>query len=213
MIKAEPVADYKRSIEAATNRIDTALRQKGMKPYARYCAVSDGLIMLLGLTTGYRVSDLLNARRCDIKLLREIPHLVIEKEIKTGKRREIALHQYVCDYIVEQGQILAENFPDVPLEKFDALPIFYNPRKGRPFTRVWVNKRLSMIVPKRLNKGRAISPHSLRKSFALTYYEHSGRDINAVRKLLNHATTKVTQTYLDLPDEQQTLMVLAATKV
>jgi integrase len=213
MIKAEPVADYKRSIEAATNRIDTALRQKGMKPYARYCAVSDGLIMLLGLTTGYRVSDLLNARRCDIKMLREIPHLVIEKEIKTGKRREIALHQYVCDYIIQQGEILADNFPNVSLDAFDALPIFYNPRTEKHFTRVWVNKRLAMIVPKRLNKGRTISPHSLRKSFALTYYEHSGRDINAVRKLLNHTTTKVTQTYLDLPDEHQTLMVLAATKV
>lgn len=221
MIKAEPVADFKRSIDAANNRITTAIKEKGIKkPYTTYCAVSDGLIMLLGLTTGYRVSDLLNAKRSDVQMLNSmasgklelVPHLVLD-EGKTGKKRKMPLHQYVHDFIVEQGQILVESFPEVRLSSFDELPIFYNPRTGSSFTRVWVNKRLAMIVPKRLNKGRSISPHSLRKGFALNVYEYTGKDINAVRRVLNHSTTKVTQAYLDLPDEQQTSIVLAATLV
>jgi integrase len=218
MIKAEPVADFKKAIDAAENRIQTAIKDRAkVKPYATYCAVSDGLIMLLGLNTGYRVSDLLKVRRKDVVMLKDFssgslgytPHVNLKEE-KTDKYRSVPIKQYVYDYIQEQGAILADSFPEIDLRTFDELPVFYNPKTCKPFTRVWVNKRLSMILPKRLNMGRAISPHSLRKSFAFRIYEASGNEILAVTRELNHSSPSVTMAYLGITDEQRSNLVLKA---
>lgn len=219
MNKAEPISDFKKCIEAAEARVKQSLKSDG-KPYAAYCGVSDGLMMLLGLTTGYRVSDLLGVRRCDISLMNSmagdrlelVPHMMI-KEGKTQKTRTVPIHNYIYEYVKRQGEALADCPEFTEFSKIDELPIFYNPRTGKHFTRVWVNKRLALIMPKRLNKGRAISPHSLRKGFALNIYEYTGKDINAVRRILNHSTTRVTQVYLNLPDEQQSSVILAATLI
>jgi integrase len=221
MIKAEPVADFKRAIDAAENRIRTAIRERArVKPYATYCAVSDGLIMLLGLNTGYRVSDLLEIRRKDVVMLKSFasgsldykPHINM-KEGKTDKYRSVPIMPYVYEYIQEQGAILADSFPEIDLGTFDELPVFYNPKTGKHFTRVWVNKRLTMILPKRLNMGRAISPHSLRKSFAFRIYEASGNEILAVTRELNHSSPSVTMAYLGITDEQRSNLVLKAMSI
>jgi integrase len=221
MIKAEPVADFKRAIDAAENRIRTAIRERArVKPYATYCAISDGLIMLLGLNTGYRVSDLLEIRRKDVERLKsfsngllEYQHHINIKEGKTGKYRSVPILPYVYDYIQEQGAVLADGFLDIDLDTFNELPIFYNPRTGKHFHRVWVNKRLAMILPKRLNMGRTISPHSLRKSFAFKIYEASGNEILAVTRELNHSSPSVTMAYLGISDEQRSNLVLKAMTV
>lgn len=223
MIKAEPVADFKRAIDAAENRIRTAIKDKAnKKPYATYCAVSDGLIMLLGLNTGYRVSDLLEIRRKHVVMellknpasgLPELkPHIKM-REGKTEKYRSVPILPYVYDYLQEQGAILADSYPDIDLDTFNELPVFYNPRTGKNFTRVWVNKRLAMILPKRLNMGRTISPHSLRKSFAFKIYEASGNEILAVTRELNHSSPSVTMTYLGISDEQRSNLVLKAMSI
>jgi integrase len=221
MIKAEPVADFRKAIDAAENRIRTAIKNKGTKPYARYCAVSDGLIMLLGLNTGYRVSDLLKIRRKDVDMLKmpaangslELKPHINMRERKTDKYRSVPILPYVYEYIQEQGAILADSFPDIDLDTFNELPVFYNPRTGQPFKRVWVNKRLAMILPKRLNMGRSISPHSLRKSFAFKIYEASGNEILAVTRELNHSSPSVTMTYLGITDEQRSNLVLKAMSI
>lgn len=221
MIKAEPVADFRRAIDAAENRIRTAIKNEGTKPYARYCAVSDGLIMLLGLNTGYRVSDLLKIRRKDVEMLKtpaangsfELKPHINMRERKTDKYRSVPILPYVYEYIQEQGAILADSFPNIDLDTFNELPVFYNPRTGNPFHRVWVNKRLAMILPKRLNMGRSISPHSLRKSFAFKIYEASGNEILAVTRELNHSSPSVTMTYLGISDEQRSNLVLKAMSI
>lgn len=218
-MKAVAVADYKQATDVAIARIEDSLKRGG-KSYTTYCAVSDGLIMLLGLRTGYRVGDLLKCTRKNIinkntidqrGRLTEAPHLALI-EGKTKKYREIPLEKFLHDYIVEQGRLLAQQ-PGVDVKEIDNLPIFYNPKTEKHFTEMWVHKRLGLLMPKRINGNRNISAHSLRKAFALRIYEHTGKDINRVRSLLNHSSAKVTQAYLNIPDEAQSSIVLAAVNV
>lgn len=142
--------------------------------------VRNELIITMFYSTGIRCSELLNLRDCDINLQRA--------ELKVlGKRNK--------ERIVPFGNELKQM-----IEKYkDMRPCGPGPDGElftRPDGRALYRKAIYNIVHSSLAAVHASrrSPHVLRHSFA-TDMLNSGADLNAVSRLLGHASLATTQIY------------------
>lgn len=128
--------------------------------------------MRAALTTGLRISDVLNLKTAQLK-----PHFWVT-EMKTGKRRQVGLPEPLLSDIKNQaGEEWA--FPG---------------RDGKkPRTRQAVWKDVKRAA-KSFRLPQNVGPHSARKVYAVDLLEKYG-DIERVRKALNHSRESVTLIY------------------
>lgn len=136
--------------------------------------------------TGCRASEVCSIRVRDMSLSEKY----LKCEGKGGKQRIVpigsraiaAIHRY-CEEL--RGK-LAEKSPHPPESLFLS-------RSGRPLDRIhlW---RLVKFYAKRVGIDPAISPHSLRHSFA-THLLAGGADLRLVQEMLGHASIQTTQIY------------------
>jgi integrase len=166
---SEPVEDFSAALKLAREHFNQAFdeRLKTKDHYETYYRMSEALLVLLQLKTGYRVSDLLTrATRSavqDLKVYengknRLVPHLVLLEQ-KTEKRkkpsRKVVLDDDTVKKIKQHGEFLADAFPEVVkllssgalvdslgADTLDELPLFYNPKTSKPLTRQWADNRL-----------------------------------------------------------------------
>ena len=134
------------------------------------------LALIVSLTTGLRIDDVLSLRRCDIVKQRFTIH-----EMKTGKARKVSLSKELQDellYICGRYYVFEHRL---------------DPKKHR--TRQAVFKDLKRACDLfRISKCVNISPHTARKIYAVGEYKSTCK-LATVQKLLNHSDEAVTMLY------------------
>lgn len=135
------------------------------------------LALIVSLTTGLRIDDVLHLKTAKIQKQR-----FTVKEMKTGKTRRVNLSVGLWQELLQvAGRIYVfEHRTD--------------PKRCR--TRQAVNKDLKRACELFRIKGVNLSPHSARKIYAVNNYRRTC-DLDKVRALLNHSEkqTEVTMLY------------------
>lgn len=148
------------------------------------------LLFLLGIYTGFRISDILKLRVRDVA---DTMHIAVTEQ-KTGKVRRVVIHDKVrlplrryiegksrTDYLFESRQRGKSG-------------------KKKPLDRSTVDKILKQAA-KEINYKEPIATHSLRKTFGYRYYNASGGDIAALMKFFNHTSQEITIRYVGLEQD------------
>lgn len=144
------------------------------------------IMVITGLYTGLRISDILALKVKDVRG-KDVLNIVEEK---TGKK-----------YTRVINEKLKKEFEKYCRDKEDNEYLIksqqgYNEPLGRK--EAWkIIKRASRAVRIQGN----VSTHSLRKTFAWRIYIKSGKDLEEVRRALNHSDIYVTKEYLGIDEE------------
>ena len=142
------------------------------------------LLIEYALRTGLRISDILSVRVSDV--LGKDTYII--KEQKTGKRKELALHDALKVSILRY----------VSKHRLDADYHCYSKVKKRaPIQRMQAHRIIAragdMI-------GITLSAHSLRKTFGYQAYKQ-GVDISLLQSIFQHSSQAVTLRYIDITQE------------
>lgn len=133
------------------------------------------LVCEVCLATGLRIGDVLNLKTAQLRQKR-----FTIKEQKTGKSRLVYLPKDLHDRLLRwAGRVWV----------FEGR---LSAKKHR--TRQAVFKDLRRAA-KAFRITAHVTPHSLRKVYAVEYFQRSGCNLEKVRKLLNHSTEAVTMIY------------------
>ena len=172
-----------------------------------------GILFLLGVNTGLRISDLLSLRVSDIfivscsdaenfnKLVYGFKDYLTVVEKKTGKTNQIKLNEVLRKYLVEY---VKENNMDGKSYLFSS-----QKNKSVPF------KRLQAY---RVMKEHADSlgiqnfgTHTMRKTFGYFFYKNT-QNIALLMDVLNHSSQNITLRYIgisqDIKDQARERVVL-----
>lgn len=143
-----------------------------------------GLLWLLGVDTGYRVSDLLSIRVGSTTDEMVSENRLSIRESKTGKRREVKISPGVRMAVT--ALTLAHR-----LRRGDFLFWGRSPRFA--CTRQWIHRLISRVAK---NKGlKNVGPHSMRKIYACNIYRNTG-SLKCVQEALGHSFPSTTMIYL-----------------
>ena len=173
------------------------------KEYRNYC------LFIIGITTGYRISDLLSLKFSDFfedykTWKREID--IVEQ--KTKKRRTIPISDGIKTainlYLKNKGGFLLNEYlfqsrkgQNSPIDKSSARKIFNN-----------------MAID--LNLPYHCSTHFLRKTFAYWFLQIHKNDMSALATLqdiLNHSSEKTTLKYCGIEKERKEAMLKDLSKL
>lgn len=160
---------------------------------AEVVAVSDFLrprdraIFLLGIRTGFRISEILSLRRSDVQRLNGdiVTRVSVERKNMKGKisGRTVVLHESAR---LTLG-IWCLN-PSCPQDG----PLF-------PITRIQAWRVLTAAYDKAGLQGK-LGTHCLRKTFANKVYTSLGHDLPKTQKALGHSNINSTVSYLSFAD-------------
>jgi integrase len=162
----------------------------------------DELLFVLGINTGFRISDLLSLKILDVwsdgKPKEEIR--LVEK--KTGKSRVVPINSVVIKLLKEYMIWRAEKY----LEIVGEAPLFPSRKGNGPLERRWASKIL-----KKAAKAVGISnvaTHTLRKTFGYHAYKETGNNLGLVQKLLNHSRADTTLRYIGITKDEMNSVFL-----
>lgn len=131
------------------------------------------LILLLGLSCGLRVSEVINLKRKDIDIKRMVIHV---RNGKGGKDRAVKLTEKVLEYIMEYG---FEFKPSVYL---------FNGQKSPQYSQGSIQK----IIKKHINKNE--SYHLLRHAYG-TYAIDCGTELKPLSVTMGHSSTRTVEQF------------------
>jgi len=148
------------------------------------------VLFLLGIYTGFRISDILKLRVRDVQGKMHIEIV----EGKTNKPRKVFIHRRLKRPLERliQGK-----------SKFEYL--FESRQKSRtgknkPIERSTVDKILKKAA-KHVGYTEPIATHSMRKTFGYMYYKQY-KDIAELQNLFNHSSPEITLRYIGLQQEK-----------
>lgn len=128
----------------------------------------------VSLHTGLRISDVLAIRTDQLRSPR-----ISVRERKTGKLRRVYIPQRLLTRMREQaGEVWV-------------WPNARDPQRHRTRQAVWMDVHRAARA---MRATATIAPHSMRKTYAVRRYQHSG-DIADVQRALNHTDPAVTVIY------------------
>mgnify|MGYP000329507262 CR=1 FL=1 len=166
MNKVEPIRDTQKIEE-----MKKILKQKNYRDY---------LLFVIGINTGFRISDILNLKVKDVKDKR---HIKI-KEKKTGKVKKALINdklkEDIADYIYFRNE-----------EEY-----LFKSREGESITR----SRAYQIIKeaaRSIKISSSIGTHSLRKTFGYHHYQRN-KDVALLQNLFNHSSPSVTLDYIGI---------------
>jgi integrase/recombinase XerD len=145
----------------------------------------DRALVELLYATGMRVSELITLRPADINL--EASYLTCTG--KGDKQRIVPIGDEAAAWV---SRYLREARPAL-LRKRTSARLFVNARGGTSLTRMGFWKILKGYS-RAAGLTRAVSPHTLRHSFA-THLLERGADLRAIQMMLGHADLSTTQIY------------------
>ena len=150
----------------------------------------DSAMFLLLLDTGLRVSEMLGTDIIDFDL-NDCSANVIRK----GGDKDIVYYsdeckEYLEEYFIQQrlehGLVKSKDL------HFPAFTTTTGKRLGVRAVEKLVKHYIELCLPQRTSE---ITPHKLRSSFAMSYYEASGHDIVKLKEKLHHANIETTNVY------------------
>lgn len=155
----------------------------------------DRALFVVGVKTGFRISELLSIRISDLMQYGSIGDTItVRRSSMKCKRssRTVPLHsqakQAIEDYLQSRSYNLHERLFEI--------------------TRKHAWRIISNAAEKAQLSG-TISTHSMRKSFGMKIYELTGRNIVAAQRALGHASLASTSHYLSVGDEEVNKAILA----
>lgn len=143
------------------------------------------LLLMMMYSGGFRVSELLGLKWCDIDVNRMVVHI---KQSKGKKDRYVPFSNYILDEFINymQAEIKSEF-------------VFCGKDQVTPLGKTGVRFLLASAVKKSgIIKPRVCS-HTLRHSFA-THLLEDGLDIISIKELLGHSNIETTLVYLHVAD-------------
>lgn len=139
------------------------------------------LICEVCMNTGLRIDDVCALRTRDIKQAKQRSGWLVLTEQKTGKRKKLRFRYKDLDRMLWQsGQVFV--FPSRDDET-------------RHRTRQTVWRDLARSAKPLRQQGLVVSPHSLRKLYAVEQYDKHG-DLARVQRQLNHDNINTTLLYV-----------------
>ncbi|XUX03930.1 tyrosine-type recombinase/integrase [Lactiplantibacillus pentosus] len=141
----------------------------------------NALLILIGLNTGLRMSDILNLKVAQVRY----QDVVQITEKKTKKRRLILLTR-----LRPQINHYIEDLPDSEY-------LFTN-RQHHPLSVNAVYK-LFQTIARKMNRTD-IGTHTLRKTFGYHYYQQT-HDIGTLMMIFNHSSEAITKRYIGLSQD------------
>ena len=159
----------------------------------------DITLMVLMYDSACRISEILNLRKCDIKLDCQYPNILVIG--KGRKERCLPLMDRTVTYLKKYISVFQDNY------KYDTPFLFYTVIKGTagPISQDCVAK----ILKKYADRARVICPeipkkvhaHMLRRTRATHLYQ-CGHDIYTIARFLGHEQIETTKEYLNPSMEQ-----------
>lgn len=124
---------------------------------------------------GMRIGDVLDTRTRDVQKGRWS-----YREEKTDKRRRVCISEDMRRRLLGQaGAVYVFEGRLSPLKHRTRFAVYKDIRRAAELFRL----------------GRGVSPHSLRKAYAVRTYHEGGNDLKRVQRLLNHDDEAVTMIY------------------
>ena len=170
------------------------------------------LLLKLGCGTGYRISELLALRVCDIWTGTEVAKelTIARRNLKGGRGayhrsvrgRRVPLAEPVREAIREHLARIGTDNPDRALFSTTYA-------KGEPMDRSAVFRVLTEACRRCGIDTTRISTHSLRKTFVGRIYKASNHDLFATQRIVGHTSPATTARYLETDSAQLDLLMLA----
>jgi len=180
--------DYRIAMNYATNLY---LAVDANKATYKLDKRTEAIMIMLGIDTALRISDLLKLKYSDIEVAGEYGKPLIHTYItKTKKKITLPISFSTLRHL--------ENYKSwVKLCYGENELIFFNYHNNKMYSRQWSHKRLVIANNEGLlgNKVEVAGAHSLRKTGANHIYEIT-KDIRDAQYLLGHKNIMQTETYL-----------------
>lgn len=185
------LTNHEQSILLDCVRHGTNLSDAAGKKHNKY-ADRDAAMFLLLLDTGLRVSEMLSSDISDFNL--DECKVVVRR--KGGDIQSVYFSDECSYYLktyfnIQRAKYLTSD------TKIPAFTTITGERLGVRAVETLVKKYVSACMPE---KAKLMSPHKLRSSFAMSFYEASGKDILLLQKKLNHKSITTTNIYAKASD-------------
>jgi integrase len=171
----------------------------------------DRAFFLLGLHTGFRISEILSLKVRDVLDRHGLvtDRIEVARRHMKGKRqgRSVILHPRAAEAIGSQLEQLKHRQRARP-HHFIFRSYHNGGLENRPITRrqAW---RILRETADRLGFIGRIGTHSMRKTFAARFYKASGGDLIATQAALDHESVDSTARYLGIKTANVDRLVLA----
>lgn len=177
-------------------------------------ALRDQLLIMLGLRTGFRISELLSLNIADVVTADGVvTDLTVSRRwLKNGRGDRVRRISSRRVPLVPAARELLSTYVAFRQARGARAcdPLFLSTRQRGRLSRWQANRIVHRIftaagVPATL----AIGTHSMRKTFARSVYEATGHDLNLTRHVLGHRHADTTLRYLCVEEDQARAAVLA----
>ena len=187
------LTNEEQSILLDTVRYGTNLKDNVAKVHNIY-ANRDSAMFLLILDTGLRVSEMLSTDIIDYNL--EDCSVIVNR--KGGDIETVYFSDECAEYLAVyfEEQRAKYRLPD---EEIPAFTTTSGNRLGVRAVEMLVKKYVAACLPE---KTKIISPHKLRSSFAMSFYEASDNNILLLQKKLHHKSLTTTNIYAKASDKE-----------
>ena len=173
----------------------------------------DRLFLLLAVTTGFRVSELLTLRFSQLLT----PTSQVAKEITVARRSMKGGHGPRAKVVRSRRVPLNETARAAVETYLATLPVpptgetfVFLSRKGdnRPISRCQAHSLMKTLAREVGLDASRVGCHSTRKTYARGLYEASGHDLIKTQRLMGHTNPMTTARYLDTNEAELDTLVL-----
>ena len=149
-------------------------------------------IIIVGINTGLRISDILSLRHINLK--GDVIDII---EKKTAKKRRITINEI----IKKSYKIFIDRLDYIPTDE----EYLFTSQKGGVYAVRSVNRVIKYILSQKKGKKLNISTHTLRKTFGRRVWDNNGQSEKALiylSDIFNHSNTAITRRYLGIRNEE-----------
>lgn len=166
--------------------------------------VRDGCILVLGVRTGFRISEILSINIPDVyRDGATLESIRLAKRNTKGKveGRIMPMHSDVKTRI--EALIATIKLDSIRLNRMhpNGIPLFLS-IKGARLGRGDFHRNLKLACIKAGVSTSRIASHSMRKTFAKKFYEYTGYDVLKLQKALGHSRLTDTSAYIQVDQEE-----------
>ncbi len=170
----------------------------------------DRTLVALGISTGFRISELLSLRIRDLTTNGNLNTYVrIPASRMKGRRRPRSA--FLTSRVEPYLKTWLAELHDRDLDGGNQ-PLFRGRKNGSAISRVQAHRIITNAFDRAGIEGALgeLGTHTLRKTFAAKMYEAHGQNIFKVQKAMGHASPASTVAYLSFEDSEQAEAVRSA---